>query len=170
VLTLDYARLPWIALTLAFSFGTYGLIKNRVGASLSALTSLTTETLVLAPLAGALLIWFEKTGRGHFADDPPWQGLLLASVGIATVIPLLLFAASARRVPLSMIGLMQYLTPVLQLLCGVLLLGERVPPSRWVGFGLVWLALAILSVDSVRNARQRSRRRADAVLAEPVTA
>jgi chloramphenicol-sensitive protein RarD len=69
-----------------------------------------------------------------------------------------------------MIGLMQYLTPVLQLLCGVLLLGERVPPSRWVGFGLVWLALAILSVDSVRSARQRSRRRADAVLAEPVIA
>lgn len=169
VLTFAYGRLPWIALTLAFSFGTYGLIKNRVGASHSALTSLTTETLVLAPLAAGVLVWIERTGRGHFAENPPWQGLLLASAGVATVIPLLLFAAAARRVPLSSMGLMQYLTPVLQLLCGVLLLGESVPPSRWVGFGLVWLALAVLTVDSLRSAQQRSRRAAQSD-AEPVAA
>lgn len=169
VLTFAYGRLPWIALTLAFSFGTYGLIKNRVGASHSALTSLTTETLVLAPLAAGVLVWLERTGRGHFAENPPWQGLLLASAGIATVVPLLLFAAAARRVPLSTMGLMQYLTPVLQLMCGVLLLGESVPPSRWVGFGLVWLALAVLSVDSLRSAQQRSRLAAQAE-AEPLAA
>ncbi len=167
VLTVDYAQPPWIALTLALTFGLYGLIKNRVGAAHSALTSLTSETLVLAPLAGALLIWFELTGRGHFAENPPWQGLLLASAGIATVVPLLLFAASARRLPLSMIGLMQYLTPVLQLLCGVLLLDETVPPSRWIGFGLVWLALAILSVDSVRNAHLRAKARTADVQPDP---
>ncbi len=170
VLTLDYGRLPWIALTLALSFGVYGLIKKGVGAHHSALTSLTSETLVLAPLAGALLIWFELTGRGHFAENAPWQGLLLASAGVATVVPLLMFAASARRLPLSMIGLMQYLTPVLQLLCGVLLLEETVPPSRWIGFGLVWLALAILSVDSVRSAHLRARERTDAVQPDPIPA
>ncbi len=157
VLTLDYGRVPVIALTLAFSFGLYGLAKNRVGASVGAVASLTTETLLLAPLAATLLVWYEATGRGTFSANPPWQGLLLASVGIATVVPLLLFAAAARRVPLSTIGLLQYLTPVLQLLCGVLLMGERMPGSRWVGFTIVWLALVVLSVDSVRTARLRSR-------------
>ena len=116
---------PLIALTLALSFGLYGLIKNRVGAAVGALASLTTETLVLAPVAAALLVWLELTGQGHFTDNPPWQALLLASVGVATVVPLLFFAAAARRVPLSTVGLLQYLTPTLQLLCGVLLLGER---------------------------------------------
>lgn len=157
VLTLDYGRLPWIALSLAFSFAIYGLVKNRVGVSHSALTSLTTETLVLAPVAAAVLIGIEARGAGHFSDNPPWQGLLLASTGIATVGPLLLFAAAARRVPLSTVGLMQFLTPVLQLMCGVLVLGERVPPSRWIGFTLVWLALAVLSLDSLRSARRRVR-------------
>ena len=125
VLTAPYGKPPLIALTLALSFGLYGLIKNRVGAGVGAVTSLTTETVVLAPPAVIVLALLEATGRGHFAENPPWQALLLASAGIATVIPLLLFAASARRVPLSTLGLLQYLTPTLQLLCGVLLLGEH---------------------------------------------
>lgn len=154
VLTVDYGRLPWIALSLALSFGCYGLIKNRVGVTVGAVTSLTTETLLLAPVAAGVLAWFEVTGRGTFGANPPWQGLLLASAGVATVIPLLLFAAAARRVALSTLGLLQYLTPVLQLLCGVVLLGEQMPASRWIGFGLVWAGLVLLTVDSVRTVRR----------------
>jgi chloramphenicol-sensitive protein RarD len=155
VLTVDYGRPPWVALLLALTFGLYGLIKNRVGAAVGALASLTSETLVLAPLAAALLLWVELTGRGHFADHPPWQGLLLASAGVATVVPLLFFAAAARRVPLSTMGLLQYITPTLQLLCGVLLLGERMAASRWAGFALVWVALVVLTADSLAAARRR---------------
>ena len=165
VLTLDYGRLPWIALTLAVSFGTYGLLKKQVGATVGALAGLTTETLVLAPVAAGALIWLEATGRGTFTIDLPRQALLLASAGIVTVAPLLLFAASARRVPLTMIGLLQYLTPVLQLLCGVVVLGEQVPTTRWIGFALVWTALALLTGDSLA-ARAQSRSRTDA-LPEP---
>jgi chloramphenicol-sensitive protein RarD len=163
VLTIDYGRPPVIALTLAVSFGCYGLLKNRVGPRVGALAGLTTETWLAAPLAGSLLIWYEVTGRGTFGQNPPWQGLLLASAGIATVAPLLLFAAAIRRSPLSTIGLLQYLTPVLQLLCGVAVLGERMPLSRWIGFTLVWGALALLTADSLRTARRRRRVGADDV-------
>jgi len=155
VLTVAYGRVPLIALSLAVSFGLYGLIKNRVGAGVGAVTSLTTETVVLAVPAAAVLVWLESTGRGHFTDDAPWQALLLASTGVATVVPLLFFAAAARRVPLSTMGLLQYVTPVLQLLCGVLLLGEQMPAARWFGFALVWVALAVMSADTLRTASRR---------------
>jgi chloramphenicol-sensitive protein RarD len=168
VLTAAHGKPPIIALTLALSFGLYGLIKNRVGAGVGAVTSLTTETVVLALPAAAALAWLETTGRGHFTQNPPWQGLLLASAGVATVIPLLFFAASARRVPLSTLGLLQYLTPTLQLLCGVLLLGEHMTAARWAGFGLVWVALLILTVDTLRTASRR--RTAARRAAEPVAA
>jgi chloramphenicol-sensitive protein RarD len=167
VLTGAYGRPPFIALTLALSFGLYGLIKNRVGATVGALASLTTETLVLAPVAAIGLVVLEMQGQGHFTDNPPWQALLLASVGVATVVPLLFFAAAARRVPLSTIGLLQYLTPTLQLLCGVVLLGEHMSAARWGGFALVWVALVVLTADTVRAA---SRRRSEALLVEPVGA
>ena len=167
VLTAAYGRPPFIALTLALSFGLYGLIKNRVGASVGALASLTTETLVLAPVAAVGLVVLEVRGEGHFADNPPWQALLLASVGVATVVPLLFFAAAARRVPLSTIGLLQYLTPTLQLLCGVLLLGEHMSAPRWGGFALVWVALIVLTVDTVHAA---SRRRTETRAVETVAA
>jgi chloramphenicol-sensitive protein RarD len=168
VLTAAHGKPPIIALTLALSFGLYGLIKNRVGAGVGAVTSLTTETIVLALPAAAALTWLETTGRGHFTQNPPWQGLLLASAGVATVIPLLFFAASARRVPLSTLGLLQYLTPTLQLLCGVVLLGEHMTAARWAGFGLVWVALLILTVDTLRTASRR--RTAARRAAEPVAA
>jgi chloramphenicol-sensitive protein RarD len=158
VLTAGYGRLPWIALTLAASFGLYGLTKKQVGGRVGALPGLTTETIVLAPFVIGALGWYELSGRGTFTHDAPWQALLLVSSGLVTVGPLLLFAAGARRVPLTTMGLLQYLTPVLQLLCGVLLLDENVPPSRWIGFGLVWAALAVLTVDSLRNGRQERRR------------
>lgn len=157
VLTVDYGHPPWIALILAVSFGTYGLVKNRVGGQVEALASLTTETAVLAPAALGVLVWLEATGRGSFGHAAPWHALLLASTGVATTITLVLFAAGARRAPLSTMGLLQFITPVLQLLAGVLLLGEHVPGTRWVGFGLVWVALVLLSVDSVRGSRARAR-------------
>ncbi|GAB3681265.1 EamA family transporter RarD [Angustibacter aerolatus] len=167
VLTVDYGRPPWIALLLAVSFATYGLMKKRVGVGLGALASLTSETVLLAPVAAVALIWLEATGRGTFAESAPGHGLLLASTGVATAVPLLLFAASARRVPLVTIGLLQFLTPVLQLLCGVLLLGEHVPASRWIGFAVVWVALVLLTLDSVRSARARRLDRTAAARREP---
>jgi chloramphenicol-sensitive protein RarD len=168
VLTAGYGRPPWIALVLACSFAGYGLTKKQVGPDVGALVGLSTETLVLAPAALGTLGWLELSGRGTFAVDAPWQGLLLASAGVVTVGPLLLFAAAARRVPLTTIGLLQFLTPVLQLLCGVLLLGERVPASRWIGFGLVWTALVVLTVDSLRAASQARRERVAEAALEPL--
>jgi chloramphenicol-sensitive protein RarD len=165
VLTVDYGRPPWIALILATSFGSYGLVKKQVGPHVSALGSLTTETAVLAPLAIGVLVWLEVTGRGSFAHAAPWHGVLLATSGIVTTIPLVLFAAGSRRVPLTTMGLLQFITPVLQLLVGVTLLGEHVPWSRWIGFGLVWIALAVLSIDSLRASHvARGERRAEAEL------
>jgi chloramphenicol-sensitive protein RarD len=160
-LTVDFGRPPWIALGLAFSFALYGLMKKRLGTSLGAFQSLTAETAVLAPIAIALLVWLGTRSETTFTVDSPAHPLLLASAGVVTAAPLLLFAAAARRVPLVTIGLLQFITPVLQLLCGVLLLGETMRPSRWIGFGIVWVALLVLTFDSIRSVRAR-RRLADA--------
>jgi len=160
-LTIDFGRPPWIAFGLAFSFALYGLMKKRLGASLGAFQSLTSETAVLAPIAIVVLAWLATRGETTFTVDSPAHPLLLASAGLATAAPLLLFAAAARRVPLVTIGLLQFITPVLQLICGVLLLGETMKPSRWIGFGIVWIALLVLTFDSIRSVRTR-RRLADA--------
>lgn len=149
--------LPWISLSLAVSFGLYGLTKKRIGVSLNAMRSLAAETAVLAPVAVltlGLLEWRHGTtlvgyGAGHTT--------LLLLAGVVTAIPLLLFAEAARRVPLVTIGLIQFSTPLFQLLIGVLVLGEHVSPQLWVGFGIVWLALTLLTIDSLGAAR-RSRR------------
>lgn len=156
-LTVDYGSPPWISFSLALSFASYGLLKNRVGSSLSALQSLTGETLFVLPAALTVLVVLGVTGAGTFVNEGPGHLLLLMACGPATTIPLLFFAAAARRVPLVSIGLMQFLTPVLQLLCGVLVLGEVMPLSRWVGFAMVWVALTVLTVDSVRAAGRARR-------------
>jgi chloramphenicol-sensitive protein RarD len=160
-LTIDFGRPPWIALGLAFSFAFYGLMKKRLGASLSAFQSLTSETAVLVPVAIAVLVWVWLRGATTFTVDAPSHPLLLASAGLVTAAPLLLFGAAARRVPLVTIGLLQFVTPVLQLLCGVLLLGESMSASRWIGFVIVWVALLVLAFDSIQSVRTR-RRLADA--------
>jgi len=160
-LTIDFGRPPWIALGLAFSFALYGLMKKRLGTSLGALHSLTSETTALLPVAVAVLVWVGLRGETTFTVNLPNHPLLLASSGLVTAAPLLLFAAAARRVPLVTIGLLQFITPVLQLVCGVLLLGETMSTSRWTGFGIVWIALLVLAVDSVQSGRTR-RRLADA--------
>jgi chloramphenicol-sensitive protein RarD len=167
VLTVDYGRPPWIALGLAASFATYGLIKKRVGATVGAVQSLTVETAVLALPALAYLLTLEGSGDGHFGHVGAGHSLLLASAGVATAVPLLFFAAAARRVPLSTLGLLQYLAPVLQFLIGVLLYDEPMPASRLVGFALVRVALVVLSVDGVRSAgRNRRAARAELVATE----
>ena len=160
VLTVDYGRPPWIALVLAASFGTYGLAKNRVGLDVGAVAGLTIETLVLAPAALVGMAAMAASGTATATSEGGGHLLLLVSTGVATVVPLLAFAAAARRVPLSTVGLLQYLTPVLQLAVGVTFLGESLPPSRLVGFAIVWMALAVLTLDSVRHAHQARRRNA----------
>jgi chloramphenicol-sensitive protein RarD len=151
VLTVAYGRLPWVALVLACSFGGYGFIKKAV--PVRALASVATETLVLLPAAlGALLI-LEVRGDAAFLHGSLGRDLLLAGLGVITVVPLALFGAAARRIPLSLLGLLQYLTPTLQLLCGVAILGEPLPPERLAGFVLVWVALAVLTFDVLRGAR-----------------
>ena len=155
VLAVAYGGVPWIALTLAVSFGLYGLMKNRVGRSVGAVHSLSVETAVLAPLAVVGLGWLQVDGSATFGQLGLGHSLLLASTGVATAIPLLMFAGAAGRVPLSTIGLLQYLTPTLQLVIGVAVLGEPMPLVRWIGFGLVWVALVVLTVDMLRAGRRR---------------
>lgn len=156
-LTVAGGGLPWISLVLALSFGGYGLTKKRLGATLPALQSLSAETIFLLPPALALVWWLGAGGESTFTVDTPWHPLLLVSSGVVTAIPLLLFAEAARRIPLVTIGLIQFITPVLQLVVSVTLLGEHLEPARWVGFAIVWVALACLTVDSLRTARRRRR-------------
>ena len=156
-LSVAAGSVPLIAVSLACTFGGYGLVKKKVGVSLQALHSLTAETLVLTPIALVLLAVLTVRGATTFTTGGSWHTTLLVLSGILTATPLLLFASAARRVPLVTIGLLQFVTPVLQLLCGVLLLHEHMSGQRWVGFGIVWVALAVLSFDSIRNFPARSR-------------
>jgi len=153
VIAVGYGRLPWIALTLAFSFGLYGFIKNRVGRTVPVVAGLAVETTVLFPVALGYLIWLELTGTGSFGAHGPWHAAALISAGVVTAVPLLMFSAAARRLPLSLLGMLQYITPSMQFLLGVMVLGERMPTARWWGFALVWLALAVLTADSLRAGR-----------------
>jgi chloramphenicol-sensitive protein RarD len=154
VLTVDYGRLPWIALTLAFSFGTYGLVKKLAG--VGAAESLALETLILLVPAGAYIAYAESTGSGTFTGHGAGHTLLLIASGPVTAIPLLFFSAAVTRVALTMIGMLQYIAPVLQFLVGLIVVSEAMPASRWIGFGLVWAALVVLSVDGM-HAAHRSR-------------
>jgi chloramphenicol-sensitive protein RarD len=162
VLTLDYGRLPWIALTLALTFGTYGLVKKI--ADVGAAESLAVETLVLLAPAVAYLAVLEGSGDGTVAQAGVDHVLLLMAVGPVTALPLLLFTGAVTRIPLTIVGLLQYITPTLHFLIGWALLGEDMPASRWIGFGLVWVALMVLTADALRAA---ARSRAAAATAEP---
>jgi chloramphenicol-sensitive protein RarD len=165
VLTFDYGRLPWIALTLATSFGVYGLIKKQVNGG--AVETLTVESALLTPVALGYLIFLQTAGTLTFGHLGWSHSLLLVSTGLVTVVPLLCFTAAATRLPLSTLGLLQYLAPTLQFLLGVLYFGEDMSPARWVGFALVWLALVILTAYGLRQARLSRRPTAEPV-AEPV--
>lgn len=152
VLTVDYGRLPWIALVLATSFGLYGYFKKR--AVVGAVESLAVETGFLALPALVTLVVLQVQGSLVFAHHGAGNTVLLIATGAITAIPLLFFGAAARRLPLSVIGLLQYLAPVLQFAVGVGIDHEDMPAARWVGFGLVWVALVVLTVDGIRGQRR----------------
>jgi chloramphenicol-sensitive protein RarD len=151
-LTVQAGHLPWIALFLAFTFGFYGLLRKV--ATLGALEGLALETMILAPLAVVVLGWWAGHGQGVLVHgDTRMMGLLLLA-GPLTAIPLLLFAAGARRVPLTTMGILQYISPSLQFALGVWMFGEPVAPARFVGFALIWTALVVYSLEGWWQARR----------------
>nr|WP_205863810.1 EamA family transporter RarD [Planosporangium mesophilum] len=152
VLTVDYGRLPWIALSLAVTFALYGLIKKSL--ALPAVEGLFVESLALTGPALAYLGWLGGQHRSTFGQVSTLHTTLMVLAGAVTAIPLLLFAGAANRIPLSGLGLLQYLTPTLQLGCGVLVYHEPLPPAQLAGFALVWTALAVFTWDGIRNARR----------------
>ncbi|MFG2428866.1 EamA family transporter RarD [Streptomyces sp. NPDC048590] len=154
VLAIGYGQPPWISLVLAFSFATYGLMKKKVG--LGGLESLAAETAVLFLPALVFLLWLGADGGATFLSGGAGHGVLLATTGLVTAIPLICFGAAAIRVPLSVLGLLQYLAPVFQFSLGILYFHEEMPAERWAGFALVWVALVVLTWDALRTAR-RSR-------------
>lgn len=161
VITVGMGRLPWIALLLAATFSSYSLLKKRIGRTVGALTSLTVETAAMAPLALIYLTWLTAQGAATTTAAGPRHTAALVALGVVTAVPLLMFGGAARRLPLSVIGLLQYLTPTMQFLIAVLIFGEQMPPVRWVGFVLVWLALVLLSADGLRHhSTTRATRRA----------
>jgi chloramphenicol-sensitive protein RarD len=151
VLTVEAGHPPVIALVLAFSFGFYGLLKKQAG--VGAVASLAVETTVLAPVALAYVLVLAATGGSHFANHGAGHALMLASAGPVTAVPLLCFGAAATRIPLSSLGVLQYLAPTLQLLCGLFVSHEPFGVPQAVGFGLVWVALLLFTSDLVRSRR-----------------
>ena len=159
-LTVEYGRPPWVALVLAFSFGSYGLAKKKADAG--AVESLTFETLVIAPVALGYIVLLSVTGASSFTSEGPLHVVLLLSMGVLTAVPLLCFGGAATRVSLTTLGLLQYVTPTMQFALGVLVFQEPMPPMRWVGFGLVWVALVIFTVESLHHRRRSLRLLAEA--------
>jgi chloramphenicol-sensitive protein RarD len=158
-LTFEYGRPPWISIALALSFGTYGLAKKK--ANVGAVQSLTVETMVLAPIALGYLVALQASGTGEFGQHGAGHAAMLVGTGVVTALPLLCFGAAATRIPLSTIGMLQYLTPTLQFIIGVALYDEPMTQARWVGFALVWTALAVFTAESLHRRRRQLRRVAE---------
>jgi chloramphenicol-sensitive protein RarD len=150
VLTIDYGRLPWIALALAFSWGSYGLVKKQL--NLGALEGLAIETLLSLPFYGGYLIYIGLNGTGQLGSSVGLS-LLLIGAGVVTAIPLLLFNGSTTRLPFTIIGLLQYITPTIQFSIGVWVRHEDMPTARWVGFMIIWAALVTLAIDLLKSGR-----------------
>ena len=150
ILTIDYGRLPWVAISLALSWGTYGLLKKKL--DLGALEGLTIETLISLLPYGFYLFYLSNQGTGQFGSGVGLT-ILLIGAGAMTAIPLLLFNGSTTRLPYSTIGLLQYITPTIQFSIGVWINHEEMPPARWIGFIVIWLALATLGTDLFRSSR-----------------
>lgn len=161
VLTVETGRPPWIALVLAFSFGTYGLVKAIVG--VGAVEGLVVETAALTPVALVFLAVTSANGDGNFTNHGAGHALLLTTAGVVTAVPLLAFAGAAARVPLNRLGLLQYMTPTIQFLIGVLVRHEPISTGRLVGYVIVWLALALFTVDTATTRRRQLGLAAEAV-------
>jgi chloramphenicol-sensitive protein RarD len=155
-LTFAYGSLPWVALTLAISFGFYGLVKKA--APLGALHGLTLETGILFLPALGFLLYSEFSRRGAFLHSPMFMNLMLVSAGLITVVPLLMFASAVQRIPLTMIGLLQYVNPTMQFLLGVLVFREPFDHRRFIGFSIVWLALILFGVEGFLVQRRSTTR------------
>jgi chloramphenicol-sensitive protein RarD len=155
VLSVDYGHLPWVALVLAFSFGSYGLCKKT--ANVGATESLAYETVVIAPFAAAYVLWLAVTGGSNFAAHGTGHALLFVTTGVVTAVPLICFGAAATRVSMVTLGLLQYVAPVFQFALGVLWFHEDMPTGRWAGFVLVWVALVIFTVEAVNHHRRQLR-------------
>nr|WP_218870300.1 EamA family transporter RarD [Herbiconiux flava] len=155
VLAVGHGTVPWLALVLAASFGTYGLVKKHVGPRVDAVSGLSLETAWLAPLATVQLIVVSMLPGGLVFGtvSPVHTGLMLLS-GVATAVPLLMFASATRRLPLAYVGFIQFVAPILQFAIGVFVLHEPMPPERWAGFAVVWVAVLVLIVDMARAARR----------------
>ena len=139
VLTAGYGHFPYLSVILAMSFGMYGVLKKKL--RVDPVIGMTGEVLVIAPFALALLLWLGATGAGTFTTDGAGHSVLLATAGLVTVVPLLLFAVAAQRIPLATVGMLQYIVPVLQMAWGLLVVGERLDAVQWVGFALIWVAV-----------------------------
>lgn len=160
--TVSYGALPWIGLTLAFSFGTYGLLRKT--ASLGSLEGLSTEMAFMFVPALAYLIFLIATGQSAFFDLTVGNRFVLLGVGVVTAIPLLLFAAGARQIPMITLGVLQYIAPTLQFLIGVLIYGEAFTPIYRVSYGVIWVALIVYTVEGFVTARRQARIRRKAKL------
>ncbi len=161
-LTFEYGSLPWIALTLAFSFGLYGLLRKT--ARLNSLQGFTVETVLLFVPALGFLLFQETQGQGAFLHTGPVNAALLAFSGVMTAVPLLLFADAARRIRLTTLGLLQYIAPTIQFMLGILVYHEPLSTERLVGFGIIWLALVIYSIEGIVQGRSDARVKAAGAL------
>ncbi|MFJ2543128.1 EamA family transporter RarD [Microbacterium sp. NPDC087589] len=158
VIVLFYGSFPWIALSLTASFGVYGLIKKKIGPAVDAISGLTLESFWLIPIAVVQLILVAATPEGiTMGAYGVWHAVLLAFAGVATAVPLLLFAAGTRRINLTIIGMIQFVTPVMQFIIGAVVLGEPMPLERWFGFVIVWIAIAVFVVDLLLAAKRQRR-------------
>ena len=157
LLSVGVGGLPWIGIGLAFSFGLYGAVKKVVRTDPR--VSVAVETAIAAPFAAVYLVVLQFSGEGDFTNHGPVHTALMLLCGPVTAVPLLFFAAAAQRLPLVTLGLLQYLTPSMQLIWGVAVDHEPMPPARWAGFALIWIALGLFSADALRRGnRARARR------------
>ena len=161
IMSVVYGQVPFIGLGLAFSFGIYGLLKSRVGGTVAPVVSLSLETLLLIPVALLALVWVQGTGQSTMFTAPE-RLLLLASTGVVTAVPLIAFAAAAKRLPLTVIGMVQYVGPSIQFFLAVFVLKDHIGAEKWLGLSIIWVALVIFTADAVRASRtSRLSRTAD---------
>nr|WP_276584557.1 EamA family transporter RarD [Brevibacterium permense] len=155
IVGIGLGRVPYLAFTVALSFGLYGLVKNKVGSRVGALEGMAVESLVLAVPSAIYLIALGSLGLQTFTGVGGWHVFVIIITGPATAIPLILFSAAARRIPLSWVGMLQYLTPTIQFTLGVTVLGEMMSTTRWIGFFVIWIAVILLCTDMIRHSRHR---------------
>lgn len=155
IVGIGIGRMPYLSFTVALSFGLYGLVKNKVGNRVGALEGMTVESAVLAVPSAIFLLILGAQGLSTFTGFGPGHVIIILITGPATAIPLILFSAAARRIPLSWVGMLQYITPTMQFITGVFILGELMSTTRWIGFFVIWIAVVLLITDLIRQSRRR---------------